>query len=142
MKGKFNRHENMTDATRRAILEVTSELGYKGEEGEMHNYLCGFFDGYDYSDDIQALQYFKDLEQADLEQYELIAAICEEVTNYPKIQFRISKADFNNYLNIPTETRLKKYKESSRYFLGSSQWHKKATLHMSMAWLKTPEPIN
>jgi hypothetical protein len=86
MKGRFDRHQNMNAETRSAIMNVTSNLGYEGEEGELHNYLCGFFDGYDYSDDIMELFYFQDLERTDFDLFLKITGLCTIVTNYPKIK--------------------------------------------------------
>jgi len=96
MKGRFDRHENMDAKTRSAILTITSDLGYGEEKFNLGNCLSGFFDGYDYTDEILNDEYYQQLETTDPALHAKIRLICNTVTNYPKRRTTPTKATFRS----------------------------------------------
>ena len=74
----FNRHENMTDETRKEILDLTWEV-----ENDLANYIWGLLDGYNYflTDDFQDALYKA---KTDEEIYDRIINVYATVYLYPK----------------------------------------------------------
>jgi hypothetical protein len=81
----FNRHENMDSETRFMILDLIKELSYKCEcdTFTLENYLYGFFDGYDYSRIIPAMDIMETIEKENPSTYNKLMEICRIVQSYP-----------------------------------------------------------
>lgn len=82
MKGHFNRHENMSSDVRFMILDTTTDLQLSDLTDKMSvvNMLYGFFDGFNYSDDIREIA-DQWRERDPLRR--IVLLICELVDTYP-----------------------------------------------------------
>ena len=82
---KFNRHEHMSSETRREILDIIGEIGYRGGRGnsvfDLNNSLYGIFDGYLYDELIQ----YADEVTMSRDLYRRILKVFRIVSEYPKL---------------------------------------------------------
>lgn len=79
----FNRHENMTDKTRKEILDLTWQV-----ENDLANYIFGLLDGYNYflTDDFQYALYKSKVNK---EIYDRIINVYATASLYPKTDKKI-----------------------------------------------------
>jgi hypothetical protein len=82
----FDRHKHMSGETRRKILETITNFYTLEGVGMMgvQNMLYGLFDGFDYSQKIQEHKEMEIIKDQNLEMYNDILSICEEIDTYPK----------------------------------------------------------
>ena len=84
---KFNRHEHMDSSTRGIILDCINELSdCETETRSIENMLYGFFDGFDYSDDIEESTEMNEIKIENPNLHLKILVICRIVKKYPKYE--------------------------------------------------------
>jgi len=76
---RFNRHENMKEVTRTAIMYLIHRSVIR-ENDNLTNMLYGLFDGYDYTDTIREIAEGMDKFS---DEYRFLDAICDEIKTYP-----------------------------------------------------------
>ena len=84
---QFNRHEHMDSSTRGIILDCINELSdCETETRSIENMLYGFFDGFDYSDNIEESTEINEIKIENPNLHLKILVICRIVKKYPKYE--------------------------------------------------------
>lgn len=84
---KFNRHENMSSETVSEILGIIRDLqDLECPTRQLENMLCGFFDGYDYTEEIIFSKYLADVTHENVNLGARISVICGIIESYPKYE--------------------------------------------------------
>lgn len=84
---RFNRHENMSSETIAELMKILAELSYcEFPTHQLENMIYGFFDGYDYSENIIQSSQLSNVLQTNSALHKQICSICKVIKSYPKYQ--------------------------------------------------------